>query len=75
MTNINDILLSMLAGGNNPQEIVNNMVRNNPQLNAVLNQARTSGMSMKDFTMQYARQNGINLQPMLDIMSRKGFRF
>lgn len=64
----------MLASGGSPQQIAENVLKQNPQLNAILNQARNSGMSMRDFTMQYAKQNGINLQPMLDLMAKRGYR-
>lgn len=74
MDNSMNILLQFLSTGGNPQQIAQNMIRQNPQLGAILNQARNSGMSMKDFTMQYARQNGINLQPMLDLMAKRGYR-
>lgn len=74
MDNLTNVLLQMLASGGSPQQIAENVMRQNPQLNAILNQARNSGMSMKEFTMQYARQNGINLQPMLDLMARRGYR-
>lgn len=74
MDNSMNILLQFLSTGGNPQQIAQNMIRQNPQLRAILNQARNSGMSMKDFTMQYARQNGINLQPMLDLMAKRGYR-
>lgn len=66
--------MQMLASGGSPQQIAENVMKQNPQLNAILNQARNSGMSMRDFTMQYARQNGINIQPMLDLMAKRGYR-
>lgn len=74
MDNSMNILLQFLSTGGNPQQIAQNMIRQNPQLGAILNQARNSGMSMRDFTMQYAKQNGINLQPMLDLMAQRGYR-
>lgn len=74
MDNLLNILMQFLGSGGNPQQIAQNILRQNPQLNAVLNQARNSGMSMRDFTMQYARQNGVNLQPMLDLMAQRGYR-
>lgn len=74
MDNLTNILMQFLSSGGNPQQIAENLIKQNPQLNAVLNQARNSGMSMRDFTMQYAKQNGINLQPMLDLMAKRGYR-
>lgn len=69
MDNRMNMLISLLSG--NPQQMLNS----NPQFNAILNQARQSGMSMRDFTMQYAKQNNINIQPMLDLLAQRGFRF
>lgn len=74
MDNLTNVLIQMLASGGSPQQIAENVLKQNPQLNAILNQARNSGMSMRDFTMQYAKQNGINLQPMLDLMAKRGYR-
>lgn len=69
-----NVLMQMLSSGGSPQQIAENVMRQNPQLNAILNQARSSGMSMRDFTMQYAKQNGINLEPYVQMMSQRGYR-
>lgn len=45
MDNSMNILLQFLSTGGNPQQIAQNMIRQNPQLRAILNQARNSGMS------------------------------
>ena len=68
MDNRLNMLMSLLSG--NPQQMMNN----NPQFKAILNQAQNSGMSMRDFTMQYAKQNNIDIQPMLDMLAKRGFR-
>ena len=39
-------------------------------MNAIMQQVQNSGMSMKDFTMQYAKQNNINMQPFLNMMPK-----
>lgn len=67
-------LMALLNGANNPQQMVEGMIKNNPQMNAVFQQVQQSGMSMKDFTMQYAKNNGINIQPLLNMMSQKGIK-
>lgn len=74
MDNLMNVLMQMLSSGGSPQQIAENVMRQNPQLNAILNQARSSGMSMRDFTMQYAKQNGINLEPYVQMMSQRGYR-
>ena len=74
MDNLMNVLMQMLSSGGSPQQIAENVMRQNPQLNAILNQARSSGMRMRDFTMQYAKQNGINLEPYVQMMSQRGYR-
>lgn len=69
-----NMLMSMLSRGK-PQDVIQQTLQSNPQFNAILNQAKQSGMSMKDFTMQYAKQNNINIQPMLDMLEQRGFKF
>ena len=75
MNNIDmNLLMGLITGGNNPTQMVENMARNNPNANAVLQQARQSGMSMKDFTLNYAKENNINIQPLIDAMSKRGIK-
>jgi hypothetical protein len=75
MNNIDmNSLMALLNGANNPQQMVEGMIKNNPQMNAVFQQVQQSGMSMKDFTMQYAKNNGINIQSLLNMMSQKGIK-
>ena len=68
------MFMSMLQAGNNPQQYMQTMIKQNPQLNAVFNQMKQSGLSAKDFTMQFAKQNNINLQPFIDIMKQRGMK-
>lgn len=75
MNNIDmNLLMGLLSGGNNPEQMVQSLAQQNPQMNAVLQQVQQSGMSMKDFTMQYAKQNNINIQPLINMMSQRGRR-
>ena len=69
-----NFLMNMLSAGNNPEQFIKNIVSQNPQLNAVYTQAQQSGMPMKDFVMQYAKQNNINIQPFVDAISKKGIK-
>ena len=68
------VLLQMAMGGNNPEQIINQMMQQNPQLNILLNQARQSGMSPRDYAMQYARQNNVNIQPLVDMFTQRGIK-
>lgn len=75
MNNIDmNSLMALINGVNNPKQMVEGMIKNNPQMNAVFQQVQQSGMSMKDFTMQYAKNNGIDIQPLLNMMSQKGIK-
>lgn len=67
-------LLQMLSSGN-PQQAMQQMIKSNPQMNAILNQAKQSGMPMKDFVMNYAKQNNIDINPMLNALKQRGYKF
>lgn len=58
------MLQQMLQNGMTPQGIVQQMVQQNPSLNQTLVQIRnmSNGQNMKDFTMQYLKQNGVDMQ-------------
>lgn len=66
------MVMQMLMGGNNPQQLANQLVQNNPQMNAIANQMKQSGMSSAEFLKQYAKQNGQNIQPLLNMLSQRG---
>lgn len=72
--NIAQQVLSIISNGQNPQQIIQNMISQNPQAQVLLNQMQQSGMSMRDFTLQYAKQNNINLQPTLDLLQQRGIK-
>lgn len=75
MNNIDmNSLMALMNGANNPEQMVQGMIKNNPSMNAVFQQVQQSGMSMKDFTLNYAKQNGIDMQPFLNMMSQKGIK-
>lgn len=64
----------ILQGGGNPQQIIENMVRQNPNSQVILNQMQQSGMSPKDFVLQYARQNNINISQIVQSLSQRGIK-
>lgn len=74
MNNIVNIILQLMTNGQNPQQVIQQMLQQNPQAQILMNQMQQSGMSMKDFTLQFARQNNINLQPTLNALSQKGIK-
>lgn len=71
MNNIVNLILQSYA---NPQQVVQQMINNNPQAKILMNQMQQSGMSVRDFTLQYARQNNINLQPILQQLNQHGIK-
>ena len=71
---INNIL-QMLSINQNPNQVIQQMISQNPQAQVLFNQMQQSGMSVKDFTLQYAKQNNINIQPILNTLSQKGVKF
>lgn len=66
------MIMQMLMGGNNPQQLANQLMQNNPQMMAIANQMKQSGMPPAQFLQQYAKQNGKNIQPLLDMLSKRG---
>lgn len=66
------MIMQMLMSGNNPQQLANQIMQNNPQMNAIANQMKNSGMSSMEFLQQYAKQNGKNIQPLLNMLSQRG---
>ena len=72
--NIINFILQTVNGGVNPQQVIQNMIQQNPQAQVLFNQMQQSGMSMKDFTLQYAKQNNINLQPVLSQLNQRGIK-
>lgn len=65
-------LMQLMNLGRSPQEIVQNAISQNPQVSAIMQQAKQSGMSMEQFTRQFAKQNGIDLNPLLGAMRQRG---
>lgn len=59
----------------NPNQIIQQTLQRNPQAQVLFNQMQQSGMSARDFTIQYARQNNINLQPIINTLSQRGIKF
>lgn len=67
-----NFLMNLMSMGNNPQQIMNNILNQNPQMQVAINQMKSSGMSTKDYVLQYARQNNINIQPIIQMMNNRG---
>lgn len=52
------MLMQMMNGGMNQDQILQQIAQNNPQAQAALNQMRQSGMSLNDYMSKIAQQNG-----------------
>lgn len=68
------MLIQMMSQGNNPETIIQNMVQRNPSVGPLITQMKQSGLSPKDFAMQYARQTGRDINPILNTMSQFGIK-
>lgn len=67
------ILMQMMSGGNT-QAMLQNAMKQNPQLQAVLNQQKQSGMSMEQYVRQLAQQNGVDINPMIQFLNQRGIK-
>jgi len=68
--NILNAVITLLTDVNSQQ-----MMQNNPQFQAILNQARNSGVSLKEYTLQYAKQNGMDVGAIVNSLRQRGFNF
>lgn len=68
-----NILMQMMSGGN-PQVMLQNAMKQNPQLQAILNQQKQSGMSMEQYVRQIAQQQGVDINPMVQFLRQRGMR-
>ena len=66
-------LNQLLSMGNNPQQIVQNAIAQNPQLQQLFSQIG-GRVNAKNLVMQIAQQRGIDLNPMLQFLQSKGIR-
>ena len=69
-----NMLMQLMSMGNNPQQIIQQIANQNPQIRAVFNQMQQSGLTPQQYVMQYAKQNNINIQPYINAMNQKGIR-
>ncbi len=67
-------IMQMLMSGMNPNQIMQSIIRNNPQAQVVLNQMQQSGMNPQQYAQQLARQNNIDLNPMLNMLRKSGYK-
>lgn len=68
-------IFQMLMSGMNPNQIIQQMINSNPQAQVILNQMQQSGMTPRQYAEQLARQNNINLNPILNMLKQRGYKF
>lgn len=72
-------LMGLIQSGRNPQQIMQ-MMNGNPQLQAGLQQFNNMMVQMqqsgnpKQFVMQFAKQQNVNIEPMLAMLQQMGVR-
>ena len=74
MNNTIQTLNQFMQIGKNPQQILEYMISQNPQSKFIINQIQQSGLSFKDYTLQYAKQNNIDINSLLKVMSNFGIK-
>ncbi len=67
-------IIQILQSGNNPETLINSLANQNPQIRSLLNQKQQSNMSWKDLTLQLARQNNVNITPILQGLQHNGIK-
>lgn len=70
---INNIA-SLIQQVGNPDMIIQQLTNQNPQATNLINQMRNSKMNPQEFVVQYAKQNNIDLEPILRGLQQKGIR-
>ena len=75
MNNLINMIIQIMSNGQNPNQIIQQMLNQNPQAQVLFNQMNQSGMSPKEFTMQYAKQNNINIDAILNSLMQRGIKF
>lgn len=63
--------LKNLLNFQNPQSLIQSMIQNNPKLNNIFQLFKSSGMSPKQFFYNYAQQNGIDPNQLINTLQQK----
>ena len=74
MNNIINFVLQAMSGNANPNQVIQQMIQQNPQAQPFINQMQQSGMNPKDFVLQFARQNNIDLTPIISHLNQRGIK-
>lgn len=74
MNNPMQMLMQLMQMGNNPNAIIQNAIRQNPQYNFILNQMYTSGLTPQQYVMQCAKKMNIDINPFINMLNQNGIR-
>ena len=72
--NIVNLIMQIMTNGQNPNQVVEQIISKNQEAQVLFNQMKQSGMSIKDFTLQFAKQKNINIEEILNTLSQKGIK-
>lgn len=68
------MLMQLMQTGNNPNMILQDMLVRNPMGQVLLNQINQSGMSPRQFTEQFFRQNNMDIQQIQSMCNQLGIK-
>ena len=68
-------ILQMLSQSKNPQQMLQNIIQNNPRASAIIKQMQSSGMNAEQYTRQYAKQNNIDIDQIVNNFKNNGMKF
>lgn len=74
MQQIINAFMNAKASGGNPQILAQQLIMNNPQAKQALEQMKNmaGGLSPREFAFQYAKQNGVSEQDLLNFARQFG---
>lgn len=67
-------LAQLLTMGQNPQQILQNAIAQNPQLQQTFSQIGSNGISAKQLCYQIAQQRGIDINQMINFLQQRGIK-
>lgn len=69
-------IAQLISSGRNPQQVLNQIVGNNPQMQQNLKQLQNmaGNMNPRDFAIQLAKQNGMSEQQLMDLARQLGIK-
>jgi TolA-binding protein len=69
-------IMQMLNSGSNPQQVLQQMLQNNPQMQQTFKQIQNMAgdMDPRDFAIKLAKQNGMTEQQLMNIARQFGIK-